>query len=89
MSSAAAPLYETCRRSVAPAIHTSKNKGGSGNGKISLMHDTFDEYRTGLHQLFEVICYGKDKEKLRRVMVEYKRKNINFCVIVSVLALKL
>lgn len=61
----------------------------SAAAPLSLMHDTFDEYRTGLHQLFEVIRYGKDKEKLRRVMVEYKRKNINFCVIVSVLALKL
>ena len=35
-------------------------------------HDTFDEYHTGLRQLFEVIRYGKDKEKLRRVMEENK-----------------
>ncbi len=35
-------------------------------------HDTFDEYRTGLRQLFEVIRYGKDKEKLRKVMEENK-----------------
>ena len=31
-------------------------------------HDTFDEYRTGLRQLFEVIRYGRDKEELSRVM---------------------
>lgn len=33
-------------------------------------HDTFDEYRTGLRQLFEVIRYSQDKEKLRQVMEE-------------------
>ena len=33
-------------------------------------HDTFDEYHTGLRQLFEVLRYGNDKEKLRRVMEE-------------------
>lgn len=33
-------------------------------------HDTFDEYRTGLRQLFEVIRYGRDKEELRRVIEE-------------------
>ncbi len=33
-------------------------------------HDTFDEYRTGLRQLFEVVRYGKDKEELSRVMEE-------------------
>ncbi len=31
-------------------------------------HDTFDEYHTGLRQLFEVLRYGKDKDKLRAVM---------------------
>lgn len=35
-------------------------------------HDTFDEYHTGLRQLFEVVRYGKDKEKLRRIMQENK-----------------
>ncbi len=33
-------------------------------------HDTFDEYRTGLRQLFEVIRYGGDKKQLQRVMEE-------------------
>lgn len=33
-------------------------------------HDTFDEYHTGLRQLFEVIRYNKDKEQLKRVMEE-------------------
>lgn len=36
-------------------------------------HDTFDEYRTGLRQLFEVIRYGNDKEQLQRVMEENKK----------------
>lgn len=31
-------------------------------------HDTFDEYHTGLRQLFEVVRYGKDKTKLQEVM---------------------
>lgn len=31
-------------------------------------HDTFAEYRTGLRQLFETVRYGRDKEKLRKVM---------------------
>lgn len=35
-------------------------------------HDTFDEYRTGLRQLFETVRYGKDKEQLRRVIEENK-----------------
>ena len=33
-------------------------------------HDTFDEYRTGLRQLFETLRYGRDKEQLKRVMGE-------------------
>lgn len=33
-------------------------------------HDTFDEYRTGLRQLFETIRYGKDKQQLKRVIEE-------------------
>ena len=33
-------------------------------------HDTFDEYHTGLRQLFEVLRYSKDKEQLKRVMEE-------------------
>ena len=35
-------------------------------------HDTFDEYHTGLRQLFEVIRYGRDKEQLQRIMEENK-----------------
>ena len=31
-------------------------------------HDTFDEYHTGLRQLFEVIRYNKDKEQLKKVI---------------------
>ena len=33
-------------------------------------HDTFDEYRTGLRQLFEVVRYGKDKKKLKQILEE-------------------
>lgn len=33
-------------------------------------HDTFDEYHTGLRQLFEVVRYGHDKEKLKKIMEE-------------------
>ena len=33
-------------------------------------HDTFDEYHTGLRQLFEVMRYNKDKEQLKRIMEE-------------------
>lgn len=35
-------------------------------------HDTFDEYHTGLRQLFEVVRYGNDKEELKRIMEENK-----------------
>lgn len=35
-------------------------------------HDTFDAYHTGLRQLFEVVRYGKDKEKLQQLMLENK-----------------
>ena len=35
-------------------------------------HDTFDEYHTGLRQLFEAVRYGNDKEQLKRVMEENK-----------------
>lgn len=35
-------------------------------------HDTFDEYHTGLRQLFEVVRYSDDKEKLQKVMDENK-----------------
>lgn len=31
-------------------------------------HDTFEEYHTGLRQLFEVVRYCGDKEKLKQVM---------------------
>jgi len=33
-------------------------------------HDTFEEYRTGLRQVFETIRYAKDKDKLREIMKE-------------------
>ncbi len=33
-------------------------------------HDTFEEYRTGLRQVFETVRYGKDKEKLQKIMEE-------------------
>lgn len=33
-------------------------------------HDTFDEYHTGLRQLFETLRYGKDKERMKRIMEE-------------------
>lgn len=33
-------------------------------------HDTFDEYKTGLRQVFETVRYVKDKEKLQEVMEE-------------------
>ena len=35
-------------------------------------HDSFEEYQTGLRQLFEVIRYGSDKEKLQQVMEQNK-----------------
>lgn len=33
-------------------------------------HDTFDEYQTGLRQIFETLRYAKDKEKLGRILAE-------------------
>ena len=33
-------------------------------------HDTFDEYKTGLRRLFEVVRYSKDKEELGRILEE-------------------
>lgn len=33
-------------------------------------HDTFEEYHTGLRQLFETVRYSGDKEKLKRIMEE-------------------
>ena len=33
-------------------------------------HDTFEEYKTGLRQVFEAVRYAEDKEKLRAVMEE-------------------
>ena len=35
-------------------------------------HDTFDEYKTGLRQLFEVVRYGRDKKELQRILEENK-----------------
>ncbi len=31
-------------------------------------HDTFEEYQTGLRQVFETVRYAKDKEKLQQIM---------------------
>lgn len=33
-------------------------------------HDTFEEYKTGLRQLFEVVRYGKDKATLKKILEE-------------------
>ena len=33
-------------------------------------HNTFDEYKTGLRRLFEVVRYGRDKEDLGRIFQE-------------------
>ena len=33
-------------------------------------HDTFDEYRTGLRQVFEAVRFSKDKNKLKSIMDE-------------------
>ena len=33
-------------------------------------HDTFDEYHTGLRQIFEMVRYGKDKEQVKRILEE-------------------
>ena len=56
-------------------------KGFVTNYKLNLYdcheHDTFDEYHTGLRQLFEMIRYGKDKEQLKRVMEENKEAYSN------------
>ncbi len=35
-------------------------------------HDTFDEYHTGMRQLFEVVRYGRDKEQLQQIMEQNK-----------------
>ena len=33
-------------------------------------HDTFEEYKTGLRQIFETVRYAEDKKKLKEVMEE-------------------
>ena len=33
-------------------------------------HDTFEEYKTGLRQVFESVRYAKDKKKLKEIMQE-------------------
>ena len=47
-------------------------KGYVTNYRLNLYecheHDTFDEYRTGLRQFFDVVRYSQDKEKLREIM---------------------
>lgn len=35
-------------------------------------HDTFDEYHTGLRQLFETVWYGRNKKQLKRIIEESK-----------------
>ena len=40
-------------------------------------HDSFDEYHTGLRQLFEVIRYNKDKEQLKWIMEENREAYSN------------
>ena len=35
-------------------------------------HDTFEEYKTGLRQVFETVRYVRDKEKLQEIMKENK-----------------
>lgn len=40
-------------------------------------HDTFNEYRTGLRQLFETIRYGGDQYQLERVIKENKEAYSN------------
>ena len=35
-------------------------------------HDSFDEYKTGLRQLFEVVRYGKDKAALKKLLAKNK-----------------
>ena len=35
-------------------------------------HDTFDEYHTGLRQVFEAVRYSRDKEKLKNIMEQNK-----------------
>lgn len=35
-------------------------------------HDTFDEYHTGLRQLFEMVRYGSDRVRLKKVIEENK-----------------
>ena len=40
-------------------------------------HDTFDEYHTGLRQLFEMIRYGGDKEQLQKIMEENREEYSN------------
>lgn len=37
-------------------------------------HDTFEEYRTGLRQVFETVRYAKDRAKLRAVMEENRKR---------------
>lgn len=40
-------------------------------------HDTFEEYHTGLRQLFETVRYGKDKKQLEKVMEENREAYSN------------
>ena len=40
-------------------------------------HDTFDEYHTGLRQLFEAVRYSNDKDQLKRIMEENREAYSN------------
>ena len=40
-------------------------------------HDTFNEYQTGLRQVFETARYAKDKEKLKEIMDENREAYSN------------
>lgn len=40
-------------------------------------HDTFDEYHTGLRQLFEILRYNKDREQMTRIIAENKEAYSN------------
>lgn len=40
-------------------------------------HDTFDEYHTGLRQLFEILRYNKDREQMAKIIAENREAYSN------------
>lgn len=40
-------------------------------------HDTFEEYHTGLRQLFEILRYNKDREQMTRIIAENREAYSN------------